>query len=1109
MFAPSGTQAMGRGASRLIALFLFAVGSVFCQSNVSIQFGSNGLSSLKHNGIEYLSYGDPRLDMLQFTGTGGQLVNGDVSGSISVDATNRRVTRTSSWGAMVLDYTPGPDRLTVAVTIRNNSAEAIQGIWFEPLGLHFPSSVSEYNGSIPLIVNTVGRLAVQPMSYSGGTMILVAEDVAKPLQIGFPWAFDGNRSTFPLTLNTGRVSSLPDSYPLIKRPIPAHASDSFTFSLRFGPAGSTKDTLAGDMYGRYAAVFPQTLNWPDRRAIGALFVSTADTKYPNNPRGFFLDPNLNVFTPAGKAELWSRMMAYADYSIGVLKSMNAQGMIMWDIEGQQFPHAISYVCDPRQVGTLAPEIDGITDAFFKKFRDAGLKVGVCLRPQDFRLAADGKSAQQVSVDDPTALLMDKVRYAHDRWGATIFYVDSNVNEKDPNPTDAEVFAQLLAAFPDVLFIPEHQNLRYYAYTAPYDELRQGVTTTSADVRAVYPKAFTTIYTADGPLSEQRDNLVNSVKKGDVLLFRGWFEDPQNAIVKTIYALAGQQPPPTVNWISPAAGAILDGTKILAASASGSGGIRSVQFKLDGSGIGVPATSPPYQVTLDTTTVLNGGHTLTVEATDEKGVSTASSINVTVQNVQLPPLSSNITSPSQGQQVSNMVTVQAAVTGASGNARVQFQVDGANVGQAVTAAPYQINLDTKTLTNGSHKILATATDNAGRWASATRDVMVSNVVQPTCPGPASQTFTGCYYNDLNFSNLALVRNTSAINYEWGMGAPDPALPADIFTVRWEGNFTFAAGSYEFRLTSDDGSRLWVDGQLIVDDWGIHAARLTTRTIALTAGVHLVQLAYMEQYERAMVQLTWAATGQPLRVTMTAPSAGAQLSGQVHLTADASSSSGVTGVQFLLNGDVVGPKLTAAPYDYVLDTSTLQNGSATFAAIAWDASGANLTSTGVTATIANAPPPAPPTPPITPPVTPPVTPPTTPTVGGTCSGAGSEAFLGCYFRYRDLSNLAFTRTDPKIDFPWGYQTLAPGVGPENFSVRWIGDFTMQAGTYEFTMISDDGSRLFIDDREILNMWYEHPAIPVTTQLTLTPGVHRIRMEYFQMGGNATVKLTWVKK
>ncbi len=78
-------------------------------------------------------------------------------------------------------------------------------------------------------------------------------------------------------------------------------------------------------------------------------------------------------------------------------------------------------------------------------------------------------------------------------------------------------------------------MRYYAYSAPYKELRKSDLGTDDAVRSVYPKGFSIIYTADGSLDLYQKSLSRSVKQGDVLMYRTWFPDPQNEKVKALMA----------------------------------------------------------------------------------------------------------------------------------------------------------------------------------------------------------------------------------------------------------------------------------------------------------------------------------------------------------------------------------------------------------------------------------------------------------------------------------------------------------------------------------------------------------------------------------------------
>lgn len=264
--------------------------------------------------------------------------------------------------------------------------------------------------------------------------------------------------------------------------------------------------------------------------VGTVFLSTAGLNASKNPRGWLLDKNLDVSTEVGRAELRKRILQLADSTVAILRSMNAQGAITWDIEGQEFP-AASYAGDPRLFDRLAPEMAGVADEYFRRIRDAGFRVGVTVRPQQI-VFDESRRPSERDVADPGRLLEDKIRWAHDRWGATLFFIDSNGGPS--RPLDAAVLEKVASDFPDVLLVPEHKNVRYFAFSAPYFSLRNGLVSTPAVIRAIYPNAFSFVNTADGPIEKRRDELTTAVRQGDVLLYRSWYEDPANAEVRTLY-----------------------------------------------------------------------------------------------------------------------------------------------------------------------------------------------------------------------------------------------------------------------------------------------------------------------------------------------------------------------------------------------------------------------------------------------------------------------------------------------------------------------------------------------------------------------------------------------
>ena len=508
------------------------------QDQVSVKFDANGLSSLSWHGIEFFYKNTLWLNWVKMLQPDGSLADADLSSTTSVDAANRTVTQKFSWGLLRCAFSTNANFAFIDVTITNSSSTTLDQFCLTLAELKFPAQPAEFSSGNPMLASNIGAPTIITESFGSGVMALTNEDVSQPLMVGFPWKLDSAGTVFPLNVNTGQNYMYPTSLPDIERQIPAGGSLQFRLALRFGPAGTNAYALASDIYEKFAQTFLFQNRWQDHRSIAGLFLASSADGWPKNPRGFFNDPSVDVTTPSGLADFKNRLMNYADTSIAIMRDMNAQGMITWDAEGEQFPHAISYIGDPRLVEKLAPEMSGVIDDYFKKFRDAGFRVGMTLRPQQLVLSADGASATQNEVANPAALLVDKIAYAKNRWSATLFYIDSNGDQN--SPVDAQVISRVMAANPDVLLIPEHKTTAYYGMSAPFSALTQGVACTPPDTRLIYPKAFSAIFVPDGDIAGNWTQLVDGVRQGDILLFRGWFNSNENQQVKSIYQQAAAQ-----------------------------------------------------------------------------------------------------------------------------------------------------------------------------------------------------------------------------------------------------------------------------------------------------------------------------------------------------------------------------------------------------------------------------------------------------------------------------------------------------------------------------------------------------------------------------------------
>ncbi len=101
-----------------------------------------------------------------------------------------------------------------------------------------------------------------------------------------------------------------------------------------------------------------------------------------------------------------------------------------------------------------------------------------------------------------------------------------------------------------------------------------------------------------------------------------------------------------------------------------------------------------------------------------------------------------------------------------------------------------------------------------------------------------------------------QDVDQINFEWKFGSPiDGVIPKDWFSARFTRTMEFPAGHYRFRVGSDDGVRLWVDDQLLINQWHAQPFTVYAADIDLTGGPHALRLEYFETQLTANLTLTW--------------------------------------------------------------------------------------------------------------------------------------------------------------------------------------------------------------------------------------------------------------
>lgn len=149
------------------------------------------------------------------------------------------------------------------------------------------------------------------------------------------------------------------------------------------------------------------------------------------------------------------------------------------------------------------------------------------------------------------------------------------------------------------------------------------------------------------------------------------------------------------------------------------------------------------------------------------------------------------------------------------------------------------------------------------------ISAAAALSPTTPVAAKELdeqaagLRGEYFDNEDFTNLKLTRTDATVDFNWGFGSPDPAISADSFSIRWTGQVTApVSGNYVFATRSDDGVRLWLNNQLLIDNFTPHP-ETEDRSVAvsLVAGQsNNIRIEYFELTANAIIRLLWIKPGQ---------------------------------------------------------------------------------------------------------------------------------------------------------------------------------------------------------------------------------------------------------
>jgi len=435
-----------------------------------------------------------------------------------------KLTAHHGWGRVVCTYrrADGGDRLEIAIEVTNTSQRTIHEIDLVPAKIRLGEGVrgggSHHNIGAPTVIT---------LRAADRSAAVCNTDVEQPLTVGVGKARHG---VAEVRVQAGGDKMVYDEL-YLRRPIAPGNSDRYELSIRIGAAGDNPHELASDIYKKFAEAHPRKLNWPDRRPITQLFFGGGAPK--EKIIAHFRDPDEHPKPEAGDAKRQEGLEKAVQRGVEAAQAVNAQGIIFWDIEGNSFKHPTTYIGDPRLVGVFNPDFDAVADALFKTVTDAGLLAGVCIRPTQivYKKKKDTVGHAFTPVleahDEQPVVeqLAKKIKYARDRWGCRIFYVDTNFVWRPREPDgawaagmiQAEVWRKLLDRFPDILIVPEFGYPEYHAYMPVYAEYDMGYKGVKPGVRRIYPEAFNVTVIEDADPYENYDLMTRNVGAGDVLM----------------------------------------------------------------------------------------------------------------------------------------------------------------------------------------------------------------------------------------------------------------------------------------------------------------------------------------------------------------------------------------------------------------------------------------------------------------------------------------------------------------------------------------------------------------------------------------------------------------
>ena len=427
-----------------------------------------------------------------------------------------------------------------------------------------------------------------------------------------------------------------------------------------------------------------------------------------------------------------------------------------------------------------------------------------------------------------------------------------------------------------------------------------------------------------------------------------------------------------------------------------------------------------------------------------------------------------------------------------------------------------------VTEGVHTVVVEYYENGGGSVIKASYLKIAEL-------PATEGFNAEYFDNQTLTGEPVVtRIDETINFDWSdTSSPDPVVPINQFSARWTKTETFdTAGTYEFSVTADDGFRLFIDGELVLDQWIDQSANTYKVQKALTADEHTIVLEYYEGFGEAIAKLSYGQveappppttgvwTGQyfnnmglgaPVVMTRNDATINFDWGGtspdplinandfsvrwtKLDTFEDAEYKFEVTaddGIRVYVDDELILDKWVnqspttyivrhqMTPGDHTIKVEYFENGGGAVAKVEYSKVGD----------------------------TPPV---------------ADENYTAKYWNKEPgpsplipAIEPVLTRLEAEIDHNWGGTSPDPLITENHFIAQWTKNHEFEEDTYVFAATADDGIRVYIDDEPVIDQWNDQSGLTYSVEKEVTAGIHEIRVEYYENWGDAVANFSFAKK